>query len=251
MGLASTTVLPVPELGPSLGVLVRPAGGAGREAGGRPVLDEPRLALMGALIELAGDARRWSGAGDRQATVDALGAAAWRGAWDAALQQSAAILTEGLEAELAAAARESRLPKRLAERLPLSGPERLALSAQLGAGAGPLVDALAALEEAAAPLRKERASPEARRHWAESLLAAARKTETAWRALEEAADREWSQWRVVVERARAWRRPRRLLWVITTLVLLAALGLGLVLGGYLPVPAWLRPLAEWWWTRAA
>lgn len=248
MGLASATALTVPELGPSLGVLVRPAGTSGRQER-RPGLDAPRLALVGTLIELAGDARRWSQTGDRQAAVSAIDAEAWRTAWETALHQASAIMIEGVEAELTAAAGESRLPRRLRERLKLTPPERLALNAHLGAGATVLMDALEVLERCAVPLGRPRAPAESRGAWTEALLAAARKTETAWRAVEEAADREWKEWGTVIQRVRAWRRPRRLLWAITAAVFLAAAALGLVLGGYLPVPHWLRPLADWWWAR--
>jgi hypothetical protein len=48
---------------------------------------------------------------------------------------------------------------------------------------------------------------------------------------------------------RSWRRPTWPLWLVTALVLAAAIWLGLVLGGYIPVPDPLRGLAEWWWAR--
>ena len=246
MSLATAAILPVPQLGPSLGVLVRPAGQGERPRAG-PALDEPRLALVAAVIDLAGDARRWSEAGDREAAVEAIGAVPWRAAWDAALDRAAGILVESLEAELNAAAGESRLPRRLRNGLPLTPAERLAIVAHLGAGAGALGDVLEALASIADSVRSGRPSAEARQRWSDALLASARKTETAWRALEAAAAEEWKQWAVVVDRVRAWRRPRRGLWLITAAVLIVALLLGLVLGGYLPVPQWLRPLAEWWW----
>jgi hypothetical protein len=40
-----------------------------------------------------------------------------------------------------------------------------------------------------------------------------------------------------------------MLWLITAAALAIATYLGLVLGGYLRVPALLRPLAEWWWSH--
>ena len=47
----------------------------------------------------------------------------------------------------------------------------------------------------------------------------------------------------------AWRLPRWPLWLLTVLVLGAAIYLGLVLGGYVPVPPMLEGLAEFWWSR--
>ena len=52
-----------------------------------------------------------------------------------------------------------------------------------------------------------------------------------------------------MERVRRWRRPRWPLWLITVVVVGAAAYVGLVLGGYLPVPAALDGLAQWWWAR--
>ena len=48
---------------------------------------------------------------------------------------------------------------------------------------------------------------------------------------------------------RAWRRPTWPLWLLTAVVAGAATYLGLVLGGYLPVPPPLEGLAAFWWAR--
>ncbi|HET7601060.1 MAG TPA: hypothetical protein VFK09_12250, partial [Gemmatimonadales bacterium] len=93
--------------------------------------------------------------------------------------------------------------------------------------------------------RGEAAEPE----WQEAMLAAARRLDSAWLALEAAARAEQSLWAAEVARVRAWRRPTRPLWVASALVILVALYLGLVLGGYFGVPGPLRPLAEAWWSR--
>ena len=68
-------------------------------------------------------------------------------------------------------------------------------------------------------------------------------------ALEEAADREGARWKVEIDKVRDWTRPRWPLWLFSGLVIAAASWLGLVLGGFLEVPGWLRPFAEFWWTR--
>ena len=52
-----------------------------------------------------------------------------------------------------------------------------------------------------------------------------------------------------MRRVHAWRLPRWPLWLITALVLGAAIYLGLVLGGYMPVPPMLVGFADFWWSR--
>jgi hypothetical protein len=47
---------------------------------------------------------------------------------------------------------------------------------------------------------------------------------------------------------RAWHRPTWLVWLVSVVVLGAAVYLGLVLGGYLPVPAALSGLAAFVWS---
>ena len=63
------------------------------------------------------------------------------------------------------------------------------------------------------------------------------------------ADREQRRWQSDVERIHRWHLPRWPLWLLTALVLAGALYLGLVLGGYVPVPAPLAGFAEFWWSN--
>jgi hypothetical protein len=60
---------------------------------------------------------------------------------------------------------------------------------------------------------------------------------------------EQDRWKAEIERVRAWRRPTLVLWLLSAAILAAATYLGLVLGGFLPVPSPLRPLAEFWWSH--
>ena len=85
--------------------------------------------------------------------------------------------------------------------------------------------------------------------WREALSAAARRLESAWLALEEAAGVEQRRWAAEIAQVRAWHRPRWPLWAITALVLTAAGYVGLVLGGYLPAPSALQGLTAFWWAR--
>jgi hypothetical protein len=85
--------------------------------------------------------------------------------------------------------------------------------------------------------------------WRSALTAAARRLEAAWLALEEAAAAEQRRWQVEVELVRVWHLPRWPLWLLTAIVLTVATYLGLVLGGYVPVPPRLAGFAEFWWNR--
>jgi ferric-dicitrate binding protein FerR (iron transport regulator) len=85
--------------------------------------------------------------------------------------------------------------------------------------------------------------------WQAALAAAARRLESAWLALDAGARREQEYWASEIARVRAWRRPTWPLWLITAVVAGAATYLGLVLGGYLPVPPPLEGLAAFWWAR--
>jgi hypothetical protein len=55
---------------------------------------------------------------------------------------------------------------------------------------------------------------------------------------------------VSADQALSSRRAQWPLWMFTAAVLGATLWAGLVLGGYLRVPAWLYPAAEFWWDRS-
>jgi len=75
--------------------------------------------------------------------------------------------------------------------------------------------------------------------WQDALRAAARRLEAAWLALETGVAEERRRWAVETDAIARWRPS---LWpVIVGLTPLAAglIWLGLVLGGYLPAPAWL------------
>ena len=88
-----------------------------------------------------------------------------------------------------------------------------------------------------------------RREWRGGPAAAARRLESAWLALEEAAEREQRHWQAEVTRVRDVA-PAGVAALAHHRVVLGAAGyLGLLVGGYLPVPAALRGFADWWWAR--
>lgn len=234
----------VPELGPSLGRLTARHAGAPPESG----LDALRLSLVTDLFELADSARDFAESDDRGAAVACLSGKAWLARWERAVETAAGQLADLVDASFDRAAIESRYPAAQRPALHLDAVERRAIAGRLGAGAASFVAALEALDRAAAAASAEGARGRTGfAEWNEALLAAARRFEGAWLALEGAAADELAAWRPEVEEVRAWQRPRLPLYVATAGVLLVALYAGLLLGGFLPVPAPLRPMVEAAW----
>ncbi len=233
-------MIDVPELGPSLGRLGEPPV-EGRESPLGARLDDIRLRLVTGVFELAGAGRSFAAAGDAAGATGSLSRVALLGLWEKAVAASAERLTGTVNGRLAAAGEESRYPPRRLRELLLTPEDTRAVGARLGSGGAGFVSALDHLERTA-----RRSSGQ---EWRDALTQAARRLEAAWLALEENAEAEQRHWGREVERVRSWRRPTWPLWLVTALLLGAATWLGLVLGGYLPVPAPLRGFAEWWWTR--
>ena len=125
-----------------------------------------------------------------------------------------------------------------------------AIASRLGSGGAGFVSALDALEQtvpgAAASGTRGRAGEE---EWQRALAADGSPAGVRLAGAGPGRELEQERWKAEIDRARAWRRPTWLLWLISVLVLGAATYLGLVLGGYLPVPAPMRALAEFWWSR--
>jgi hypothetical protein len=239
----------VPELGPSLGRLGDPL--HGQAAGPLGVrLDDIRLRLVTGIFELAGASRGFAAAGDPAGAMASLSRAAWLGLWEKAVGAAAERVVSTVNTRFQEAAAESRYPrKRLAAAL-LTPADTRSVAARLGGGGGPFVAALDELERAALAAAPERSrDPAASAGWRSALTAAGRRLEAAWLELEQAAVAEQRHWEPEVERVRAWRLPRWPLWLLTALVLGGATYLGLVLGGYVPLPPALAGLAELWWSR--
>jgi hypothetical protein len=235
----------VPELGPSLGRLTDPGAEPGSESPDVR-LDDIRLHLVTGVFELAGAARGFAAAGDRQGAMASLSRVAWLGLWEKALVSAAERITASVNSGLEVAAEESRFPRRRLAPLRLRPDDTRAIAARLGRGGAPFVAALDQLEQAA---RGSAPNGDVEGAWRDQLNAAARRLEAAWLALESAAAAEQRHWQMDVDRVRRWRRPRWPLWLLTVLVVGAAGYLGLVLGGYLPVPPALEGLTQWWWAR--
>ncbi|HEU4587764.1 MAG TPA: hypothetical protein VFS11_03905 [Gemmatimonadales bacterium] len=237
----------VPELGPALGRLTaRPEP---PPPGSWVALDDLRVELVNRLFESAGVARAFAEADDRSAAVASLGRAELLAAWERIVAEATSRLAKAVEVRLGAAAAESRLPAKRRAALVLGEADRRAIAGRLGGGALPFLQSVERLEQAARAAaapgpRGEAAEPE----WREALLGTARRLESAWLALAAAARAEQEVWTPEIERVRAWRRPTRLLWIGSGVVVAAAVTLGLMLGGYIPVPAALHGLAWAWWS---
>ncbi len=235
----------VPELGPLLGRLAAPPSPHAVRPGAVS-LDDIRLALATELFDLAGAAREFAGAGDPAAGIESLTRHEWLGAWEHAVSAASARVADRIDAQLRSAAAESRLPARRLRTELLTDDERRGIAVRLGSGGGALVTALDTLEAA---VRRATRSPEGMAAWRDALAMVARRLETAWVELEAAVRHEESAWQEDTARVRAWRRPAWPLWVITAVVLAAATWLGLIFGGYVTAPEFVRPLAEAWWAR--
>ena len=221
----------IPELGPLLGTLVQPPDHDGEKA----ALDPARLAMVDAVFARAALARRHLAQGEEEAARAALGSRVWLEIWEAAAVRSAATLIERTERRMREAAAHSRIPgRRLAVQLP-SEEDRTILTAKLSAAGMGL--------EAAAP-----ALDAPGEEWDQAARRAAGELEQAWQRLTRTAEDEMSFWDRRIEGIRSWRRPWRPLLLGGGIALGLGTWLGLVLGGYLPVPGPLRPLAEWVWS---
>jgi len=221
----------LPELGPALGRLVHPAAATGIDALLAPV----RLSLVTRMLTAAGTARRALGEGDGSAARAALAPAVWAALWDTAAEEAATLLIRRVDDRITAAAVSARMPEWRAERQRVTPSEHRAVHARLGAGAGAMLRAAGELEQVGDA------------GWAAQVLATARRMESAWTALTTAAERELAGWEPDIQSVATWRRARWPLWTFTAVVLVIALLAGLVLGGFLPVPGPLYPLAEFWW----
>ncbi|HEX9611880.1 MAG TPA: hypothetical protein VF978_08305 [Gemmatimonadales bacterium] len=231
--------LRVPELAPSLGRLIVPR----RQSEPWVPMDDVREELATAVLELGGAGRAAAAREDWAAVLEATGRAAWRRAWEHAVRRVADRVAERVDAEIAAAAARVRMPRHSWRRRLLAPGERRAVVARLAAGGGPFVTATDEMTVAAEALRGASViEKDAHARWQDALRAVARRLEAAWLALEAEVEEERHRWAPEIEDAGQWRPslvPIVVLWlpVATALILL-----GLVLGGYLPAPAWLAKL---------
>jgi hypothetical protein len=237
----------IPELGPSLGRLVDPP--PAPLGALRVPLDDVRIDLVTGVFDLAGAGRSFAAAGDRDGAMASLGRVALLGLWEKAVAAAAGRIAAEANAGLKSAAEESRYPTRRLAARRLTEQDARAIAARLGSGGAPFVGSLDALEQASNQAAGARGEGSRFAEWQAAVTAMARRLEAAWTALEEAARTEQARWAAEIEQVRRWRRPTWPIWLLSTIVVAAAVYLGLVLGGYLPVPPALQGLATLVWTR--
>jgi len=221
----------IPELGPLLGALVEPPGADSEDA----PLDAVRLSMVGALFDRAGTARGFLAAGDEAGARAALGPRAWIGIWEDAADRSATAVTRRIDRQLRQSAAYSRYPRKsLIQQLP-SGEDRRVLAARLSAAGIGLESAAPVLESAGA-------------EWQEAQRRMAGELEQSWHRLVQSAHEELAFWEAKSHTIRAWRRAWWPLLVGGGAAIALSTWIGLVLGGYLPVPDPLRPAVDWIWS---
>lgn len=228
--------LRVPELAPSLGRLLVPR----RLAEPWIPLEDIREELATRVMELGGEARAAALREDRERVLEAVSRRAWLGAWERAARRVAERLTQAVDGRIERAAYRVRMPRPGWRRRLLSGAEKRAIAARLAAGGEQFVAALDALEAAAARAREASVLDKAAHaDWQEALRAVARRLEAAWLALEAVVAEEQRRWAQEIAAVERWRPSLWPVFVWWAPVALALVWLGLVLGGYLPAPAWL------------
>jgi hypothetical protein len=224
--------LRVPELAPSLGRIIVPR----RLLDPWVPLDDIREELATRVLELGGEGR----VVERARTLEVTGRRAWAAAWDHAVRRAAARVADALDAEIARTAQQVRLPRRRLRRHLLTNAEKRAIVARLGTGGGPFVAALDELEAAAA--RAADASvleKDTHAAWQDALRTVARRLEAAWLALEAEVEAERERWTPEIDALSAWRPTLWPIFVVWIPLGALLVWLGLILGGYVPAPAWL------------
>jgi hypothetical protein len=238
----------IPELGPSLGRLIDPPPAP---LGALHVpLDDVRIDLVTGVFDLAGAGRSFAAAGDRDGALSSLGRVALLGLWEKAVATAAGRIAAEANAGLKAAGEESCYPRRRLAARRLTEQDTRAIGARVGSGGAPFVASLDALEQAANHAGGARSGDASRMApWQAAVTATARRLEAAWTALEDTARAEQARWAAENEQVRRWHRPTWPIWLVSAVVVGVAGYLGLVLGGYLPVPPALQGLATLVWTR--
>ena len=228
--------LRVPELAPSLGRVLVPR----RLDEPWVPLDDIREELATRVMELGGEARAAAAREDRDRVLDAVSRRAWLGAWEAAVRRAGQRVTAALDGEIERAARRVRMPRRARRRRLLAASEKRAIVARLAAGGEALVAALDALDAVAVRVREASVLDKAAHtDWQEALRTATRRLEAAWLALETQVADEERRWAGEIDAVARWRPSLWPLVVLWTPLAVALAWFGLVLGGYLPAPAWL------------
>jgi len=208
---------PTQEIGPWLGVVAAPPAPPGE--GGGEELEALRVTLLDGLLRLGPHA------GDLEGT-------AWFAVWQRAVEESAERLGIRVEEALARASVVSRRPPvRIATHHPTDA-ERERWRARLDSTGIPLERVLAApADDAEARVRQRGVA-----------------TDEAWRALHDIFAEERALWEARARMIHRWLPPPRPVWIVGGIAMGILFLFGLAVGGYLPVPAMVRPVIDWWWS---
>jgi hypothetical protein len=225
----SVPIAEVPEVGPLLG---RFAESAPRGPAAFP-LDDLRLRLLSALYDRFGEARRALGAGNPGRAGELISRDTFLGLWKDASSTAADRLLAELDRRFRAAGEESRMPRAMLANEAPSDSDRKVIRARI--------------EAAGIPLERIE-SPDSAPDVTTALLHAAMALDESWERLGSTAVAELASWERDVARVRAWRRDTTVLWIGTAIAAIAAIALGLSLGGYLPAPGPLGVLQRWFWS---
>lgn len=225
----------IPEVGAYLGRMAAPPP-LGDEDPVARLLEPARLELLDSLFAAAARARD----AEEEEAARILGEAFWLDLWRRAAVRAVASLVEHLTAALAAAGREARAPHRVVAERHITPHERAQWLAIFEAAGIPL-------EQAVARWAAQAEGGGYDRSWVGMLRAHGMALEESWDRLrvQMAARHQEGMGRVAA--LRAWSRPRRPLWISSILVVALGAVLGLMIGGYLPAPAWFRPAIDAWW----
>jgi hypothetical protein len=221
----------LPELGPWLGRL--PEIGR-RDRAPDFSLDPIRWDLVSGLVERADAARDYLAVGDRDGARAALDRETWLAVWRPAVTEVGRAVESAVASRVARAAQASGSAGDRVESLRLDAESFEVLGAKLDA--------------AGIPLEREFDRPPAdEEEWLAHIRRACRALETSWDDLESIARAELTERQVAIDEL-ARSEPRHLWWWSAVAVAaVVAAWLGLTLGGYLPIPDWLKPFASWFW----
>jgi hypothetical protein len=190
----------IPELGPSLGRLADPPTLPADRGALDIVFEDIRVDLVTRLFDVAGAARSFAAAGDREGAIASLGRVAWLELWERSVAAAARRMTDTVNDRLREAAAESRLPEKQQSQFLLTIEDERAIASRLGSGGASFVSALDALEQtipaASASGARGRSGQE---EWQSALATTARRLESSWLALATAARTEQARWKGEIE----------------------------------------------------
>ncbi len=224
------TVPTLPEIGPLLGRMTDVTRQFSDPSVG---LDRIRLDLVSRVFEQVSKARKQIEAGDQDGAAALLAPGVWIGWWRGVAGLATETLLGAHAERLLAAATRRRFPVHRAMALLPDAEASAVVAARIEAAGIPL-ETLARSGAGTEPADRLR-------RWAVAL-------DDAWDELEILVGRELAALSSAVRTVDAWRPPLWP-WAVTGAVVALTLGwLALAIGGQVARPAWLDPVAVWFWS---